>query len=495
MSGFRKLASQTAIYGLSSILGRVLNYLLFPLYTRVFSEGEYGVVTELYAYVAFLLVLLTYGMETAFFRFAAAEKDPKEQDRIFSTVFLTIACTTSLFILLGANASDQVAGWIGYASHPEYISWFVWIVALDVLATVPMARLRLLNKPFAFVGINLGHIGLNMGLNLFFFLYCPTVANRPDAWLYPLVQAVYHPSIGIGYIFISNLLSSIFKLAMLIPWLGAVKYGISLPILRKLLPYALPLLVLGLAGIVNETFDRAFFTELSGLPPDEARAQLGIYGACYKVSMLLSIGIQAYRFAAEPFLFAGGASAQAVAVQAQLMKYYIIAATFIALGMICFLDLVMLMVGPAFREGAGVVPILLGAYILYGVVFNLSFWYKLHNKTGYGALIAMAGAAVTIMANMVLLPRMGYYGAAWATLAAYGLMALLSWWLGKKHHPVPYPLKAIVGYVLLAVVLWQVVKRCSFTPYARYMAGAAAMTAFAIAVMYFEKPLKRLSKP
>ncbi len=495
MSGLRKLASQTAIYGISSILGRVLNYLLFPLYTRIFTQGEYGVVTELYAYVAFLLVILTFGMETAFFRFSSLEKEKEKRDSIFSTAFFSIAIASAIFLIIATTTSQTIADLMDYGNKPEYIVWFAWIIAFDVLATIPFARLRQLNKPIAFVFINLVHILLNIGLNLFFLVYCPWALDNPDAIARNLIDSWYDPSIGIGYIFIANLASSALKFTLLLPWLSGIKKGWNSLVFKKILPYALPLLLLGFAGIINETFDRAFFKVLSGLPEEEASAQLGIYGACYKVAMLLSIGIQAYRFAAEPYIFNSvGSSAQSAVMQATIMKYYIIVAVFITLVLLSFIDIAILMVGPEFREGIGVIPILLAAYICFGAIFNLSFWYKLNNKTMYGALIAMVGAVVTVAANVVLVPTLSYHGAAWATLAAFVAMLLLSYILGQKHHPIPYNVKEIVLYLALGLLLWLVVKLTDLHGFSKYLLAGMAAVVYAIIVYFREINLRSKSR-
>jgi O-antigen/teichoic acid export membrane protein len=430
-------------------------------------------------------------METAFFRFSSIETDKKRRETIFSTAFLSIALTTSVFLIAATFSAQTIAEFIDYHNHTEYIVWFVWIIAFDVLATIPFARLRQLNKPFAFVFINLAHILLNIGLNLFFILYCPWVLNNPDAITYDLINAWYDPSVGIGYIFIANLASSALKFILLLPWLSGLRNGWNQKVFKMILPYALPLLLLGLAGIINETFDRAFFALLSGLPELEAHEQLGIYGACYKIAMLLSIGIQAYRFAAEPFIFnSKGSSAQNAEMQASIMKYYFIVAIFITLILLCFIDLAILMVGPEFREGIGVIPILLAAYICFGAIFNLSFWYKLNNKTMYGALIAILGAVVTVVANVILVPVLGYHGAAWATLAAYVTMLLLSYFLGQKHHPIPYNIKEIALYSTLGLFLWLAVITLDFHGFYKYLIAGIAILIYIIVVFFREKSLR-----
>lgn len=453
MTALRKLAGQTAIYGVSSILGRLFNYLLVPLHTRVFAEDAFGEITQLYAMVAVLMVTLTYGMETAFFRFAGAEPTPEGKRRVFSTAFISILVTTSLFLLAVLTHVGGIAQALHFESNPQYITYFALIVGLDVLSTVPFARLRLLNKAGSFVLVNLGSIGLYILLNVFFLLYCPAVLENNSLPGSGFIEGWYNPEFGIGYVFVANIISSAFKFLLLTPGLRDALAGWHKSVARRLFPYAVPLLFLSLAGIINEAFDRVFFVRLSILPEEEAKAQLGIYGACYKVAMLLSIGIQAYRFAAEPFIFNLG-KRESESTQAVVMKYYAIVAALITLGLLCFLDIAMLMVGEAMREGRGVVPILLLAYVCFGVVFNLSFWFKLNDKTLYGTLIAAVGALLTVVLNIWLIPIYSYYGCAIATLAAYVGMMLLSYYLGQRHHPIDYPLKEIFLYFGAAALLY-----------------------------------------
>lgn len=491
MSPLRKLAGQTAIYGVSSILGRVMTFLLTPLYTRVFLREEYGIVTELYAYVAFALVILTYGMETSFFRFGSRAETNTERSQIFSTAFLSIIFTTAVFVGLVSMNLDGVAGALNYSDFPNYILYFTFIIAFDVLCTIPLARLRLLNKPIVFAAVNLSSVGLNIALNLFFILYCP-YALKEGAFGSDFIRTFYNPNFGIGYIFVSNVASSALKLLMLSPWMLDIRSGFHIAQIKKLLPYSLPLLFLGIGGIINETFDRAFFTELSGLPESVARMELAVYGACYKVAMLLSIGIQAYRFAAEPFIFSLFKDENQDKTQADIMKYYVISACFIALTLLCFLDVAMLLVGEDFREGAGVIPILLAAYICFGAVFNLSFWYKMKDKTIFGAIIAAAGALVTIVLNIILVPKMSYYGSAWATLAAFMTMLLLSYFIGKKHQPVPYDLRTMGKYVGLSLLLFAIFNSLDLTGFLKYAAGTIAVAIFVGFTLMSERKLKKL---
>ncbi len=490
MSPLRKLAGQTAIYGVSSILGRVMTFLLTPLYTRVFLREEYGVVTELYAWVAFAIVILTYGMETTFFRFGSKATSETERDTVFSTAFISILTTTALFVGLIWMNLEGVSDALHYSGHPEYILYFTLIVALDVLCAIPLARLRMLDKAIPFAAINLISIFTYIGLNLFFLLYCP-YAIEENGFGHGFIASIYNPSFGIGYIFISNLVASALKFVLLLPWIGGIKNGWSFALFKKLMPYTLPLLLLGVGGIINETFDRAFFTELSGLSEEAARVELAIYGACYKVAMLLSIAIQAYRFAAEPFVFSLFGQDNEKKTQADIMKYYVIVGSLISLALMCFLDVALLLVGPEFRTGKGVIPILLAAYLCFGAVFNLSFWYKLGDKTKYGAVIAFVGAGITVLLNVILVPRIGYFGSAWATLAAYVAMLVTSFALSRKHHPIPYDFKAIFKYVGLALGLVIIHQFLQDNMWVKYLSGILFVGIYAAYIWTSEKTISK----
>jgi len=466
-----------------------MNFLLTPLYTREFLKEEYGIVTELYAYVAFLIVLLTYGMETAFFRFGSKCETESERNKVFSTAFISVLVTAAIFIAFISGATESVASLMGYQNNPEYILYFAWIIGLDAIVTIPLAKLRMANKPVNFALVNLASVFLNIGLNLFFILYCPYALINPEVLGSELIQEYYNPAIGIGYIFIANLASTILKFLLLLPAMADLKFGFDFGLWKRLMPYALPLLFLGLAGIINETFDRAFFGDISGLPKDEAARELGVYGACYKVAMLLSIGIQAYRFAAEPFIFSLAADKNRDRSQAMIMKVYFIVACFIALVILCYLDVALLLIGEEFREGKWVIPILLLAYVFFGALFNLSFWYKLNDKTIYGAFIASAGALITILTNLILVPIYSYYGSAIATLLAYAVMAVLSFLLGQRRHPVPYDLKKIGAILLIAIVLYAPNYLIDLQGWAKYLVATVSVISFVIFVFAAEKEL------
>lgn len=461
MAALKKLAGQTIIYGISSILGRLINYLLTPLYTRVFPTDEYGEISILYALIAFLMVILTYGMETTFFRFSSGDISEKEKNNVFATAFYTVFLSTAAFALLAGFFSEEIASAFDLGQHPEYVLYAVIIVALDVIAAIPLAKLRFINRPFHFVLANLGSILLTVGLNLFFLVYLKNAYEAgAETWL---VRHLYNPDIGIGYVFISNMAGSLFRFLLVSPLIFRLKIRIDPQLRRKMIRYTMPLLILGFAGIINETFDRLFFVNLSGFEEEYAKSQLGIYNACYKVAMILSIGVQAFRYAAEPYIFSLAGSKDAGKTHAAIMKFYFIAAIFIALAVLCFEDVALLLIDEEYRSGAFIIPVLLLAYIIYGAVFNLSFWYKLSDRTRYGAFIAIAGAVVTLALNILLVPLISYAGAAWATLAAYIVMLILSYALGQKIHPVPYPVMTILVYFVFGMVLVLIRKEVFFS--------------------------------
>ena len=483
----KRLAGQTVIYGLSSIVGRLLNYLLVPLYTHlIFETQEYGVVTLMYSYVAFLLVILTYGMETAFFRYY--ESHPENRLTIFSTTLFSVLSTSSLFILITNFFKQPIANTLGFAEYPEYIAWMGIIVGLDAITAIPFARLRAENKPLKFALIKFVNIGVNIGLNLFFLLFCPWVLDQGPESLRPFIAAFYDPAMGVGYVFISNLVASIVTFLLLVPVMLRSKFAFSGSLLRTMLLYALPLMIAGLAGVVNESLDKILLKYI--LPEDIAMSQVGIYGACYKISIMMTIFIQAFRFAAEPFFFSQAAKKDAPELYAQVMKYFIIACLFIFLGITLFIDIVKHFIGEAYREGLAVVPILLLANMFLGIYFNLSIWYKLTGQTRYGARIAIIGAVVTILLNLWWIPVWGYFGSAWATLVCYLLMTFLSFIWGQKYFPVPYEVKRLTLFILAALAVYFVsLMTSSFPASARYATAAALLVIFAGLILLIDHSL------
>ena len=440
---------------MGTIIPRLLNYLLLtPFYTRIFLQGQYGIVTELYAYVAFLFVLLTYGMETAFFRFS--EKEPNKK-QVYSTSLISLFISSAIFILLVLSFADPIARLIQYQDHVEYITYFALIIGIDAFLAIPFARLRQQNKALKFAIIKIINVLSNIGFNFFFLLICPNIYERnPDS----VILSVYNPEIGVGYAFISNLLATIITLLLLLPDIFSASFKISLKLLRSMLKYAFPLLIVGIAGMVNEVSDKLLFKFLLSVPDhiedgkDYVLSQLGIYGANYKLAVLMTLFIQMFRYAAEPFFFSHAKETDSKKLYADVMKYFIIFCLVIFLAVTLYLDIFKYFIGKDFREGLHIVPIVLMANLLLGVFFNLSIWYKLNDMTRFGAYIAIVGASITIILNIVLVPVMGYTGAAWAHLVCYLAMVLLSFFIGRKYFPVPYDLRRIMIYFFSAMAFY-----------------------------------------
>lgn len=448
MNPLKKLASQTAIYGLSSIVGRFLNYLMVPLYTYVFNTGEYGVVSEFYSYTGFLSTILVFGFETGFFRFSQEEV---QKEKVYSTALNFVLAANAGFVLLIAIFVSPISSLLLYADHHEYFYWFALILAFDSVASIPFARLRSENKAVRFASIKLIEIGVSVLLNLFFIVFCRH-AHEHDAFSF--FGKLYNPAIGVGYIFISNLIASAVKLLLLAPQLKGVTGGIDKPLLRKMFAYSLPMVMIGFAGIINEMLDRSILKFFLPFDPETNMQQLGIYGACYKLSILMSLFIQAFRYAAEPFFFSHAKEKNSTKVYADVMKYFVIVCTTIFLLVMLYMDVFKYFIGKDFREGLVVVPILLMANLFLGVYVNLSIWYKLTDRTLLGAYVSFGGALLTIVLNVAFIPTYGYMASAWATLACYAGMALLSYLLGQKFYPVDYDVKSFVKYLFLSLLFY-----------------------------------------
>lgn len=448
MNKIKQLAGQTAIYGVSSILARVLNYLLVPLHTYIFvATDQYGIIGEMYAYVAFLVVILTYGMETAFFRYSELEND---RNSVFTTTFISLLVSSSVFVTLAIIFSQPIADMLRYPNNSEYVVWFAMIVSLDAVTAAPFAKLRAEKRAKRFAFIRIANIAVYIILNLFFLVLCPYL--HENNILPGIVDVIYRGEVGVGYVFISNLIASIVQFILLLPEMVNMKSRFDPALWRKMIVYALPLLIFGLAGIVNETIDRILIKYL--LPEDMAMSQVGIYSACYKISIIIYMFIQAFRYAAEPFFFAQAKEQDAKTVYADVMKYMIIIVSFIFLATLLYLPVIQYFISENYREGLKIVPILLMAYVFVGVSYNLSIWYKLTNQTKFGAYLAISGAIITLIMNFWLIPVIGYMGSAWATFTCYLLMMIASYMLGQKYYPVKYDLKNIFLYLVLALALY-----------------------------------------
>jgi len=426
LNKIKKLVNQTAIYGLSTIVGRLLNYLLVPLYTRYFIPEEYGIVTELYAYMAFLLVFLTYGMETAFFRFSKKERNIK---KVYSTALISIISTALIFVLLVFVNTNEISRAIGLYDYKTYIKWLSLIVALDAISSISFAKLRQENRAIKFSLIRLAGIFLNIFLNIVFIVYY---------------------NLGVEYIFIANLIASSLVLCLLFTEIVKESLEFDLKLWKKMMIYALPLLVAGLAGMINETIDRILLKQL--LPDTKIAAhEVGIYGAFYKLSIIMTLFVQTFRYAAEPFFFSQEKEKNNTKIYADVMKYFVIVTAIIFLSVTMFYDIIKRFIGSDYHDERGflVVSILLLANMFLGIYYNLSIWYKLIEKTKYGAIFSIFGAAITLLLNIILIPLIGFEGSAWATLACYFSMCLLSYFTGKKHYPIPYNINKIVFYMFV----------------------------------------------
>jgi O-antigen/teichoic acid export membrane protein len=461
LNPLKKLASQTAIYGLSSVIGRLLNYLLVPLYTRYFLPAEYGVVTELYAYVAFLVIMLTYGFETAFFNFTKKE-DNKE--KVYSTAMFSLLISSVIFIILSIIYSSSISEWMGYGIESRYVQYFAVIIGLDAISSISFAKLREEEKAVRFAVIRLLNIFSNIGLNLYFIVY---------------------KGFGIEYIFIANLISSVITILLLMPEMFISKFNFDTKLWKKMAIYAFPLLIAGLAGMTNETIDRILLKKL--LPnPEIAASELGLYGAFYKLSIIMTLFIQTFRYAAEPFFFSQHKSNDNKKVYADVMKYFTIIMIVIFLGVTMFYDFVIGFLGEAYHDERGflVVSILLLANLFLGIFYNLSIWYKLTEKTKYGAYLSIFGAIITLILNFVLIPIIGFVGSAIATLVCYFSMSVASYFIGKRHFPIPYNLKTIGLYIFNMLGIYFFIY---FSP-ENILFNALLLVGFIIFVYLTEKP-------
>ena len=439
MANLKSLAKDTAIYGLSSIVGRFLNYLLVPLYTHYMpkASGDYGVSTNVYAYVALILVLLTFGMETTLFRFANDDRlNPeigrKHGDTVFSTVMAVVGSLTVVFLLLVFGFIDPISDALGYAEHPEYLQMMAAVVAMDALQAIPFSYLRYQKRAIRFASLKLLFIALNITLNVFYFV----VLGKTSVY----------------YVFFINLLCTGFISLLFIPDLVKVYWHFDGALLKRMLSYSWPILILGIAGILNQVADKIIFPLVY---PDQSQAnvELGIYGSCVKIAMIMAMITQAFRYAYEPIVFAKSKDADKTEYYASAMKYFLIFTLLAFLCVIGWMPLLQYIIGEEYREGLGVVPVVMAAEIMMGVYFNLSFWYKLIDKTIYGAWFSLAGCAVLFAVNILFIPRYGYWACAWGGVAGYGTAMVLSYVVGQKKNPIPYPMRSIAMYVLMTVIL------------------------------------------
>lgn len=495
MNPFKKLAGETAIYGVSTIVGRLLNYFLVPLYTYKFRDPkDFGINTDFYAYVSFLNIIVTYGMETALFNFSAREEN---KNKVYSTALISLVTTTILFLISILCFSGSIAEAINHVNNENFVIWVALIIVFDAIAAIPFAKLREQGKATRFASLKAVNIFVNIALNIFFIGFCKSEAENPASIWHNFGAFFYKPEVGIGYVFLSNLIANMVVALMLIPEYLMVKWEFDFALWKRMLKYALPLLVVGLAGMVNETFDRLLIKYLlkQQMSFDDAMRQVGIYGACYKIAILMTVFIQAFRYAVEPFFFSHAKELDAKQMYASIMNYFVIACSFIFLATALNLPWIQLVfLSDNFRAGVGIVPILLIANLCLGVYFNLSIWYKLTNRTHYGAYLTIFGAIITLTLNFWWIPIIGYMGAAWTTLICYGSMAILSFIVGKRYYPVNYDLTRILGYFFFSLVLYFVGTLPPFnSKMVSLIFGNILVLVYIIVVVLFEKDNWRLS--
>lgn len=472
MANLKSLAKDTAIYGLSSIVGRFLNYLLMPLYTHVISaaSGGYGVVTNLYAYTALILIILIFGMETTLFRFA--NKADETPDTVFSTALSVVGVLSAIFLAGMFAFITPISEALGYAEHPEYLLMMSGVVVLDAIQAMPLSYLRFQKKSIKFASLKLLFIILNIVLNVFYFV----VLGKTD----------------VSYVFSINLWCTGLITFFFVPDFLKVKWHFDWALLKRMLSYSWPILLLGVAGILNQAADKILFPLI--YKEADAQAQLGIYGACVKVAMIMALITQAFRYAYEPIVFSTAKEKDSKEYYAHAMKYFVIFTLFAFLCVIAFMDVLQYLVGEEYRQGLVVVPIVMVAEIMMGIYFNLSFWYKLIDKTIWGAFFSLAGCAVLIAVNVLFIPRYGYMACAWGGCAGYGTAMLLSYAVGQKCNPIRYDLKGIFSYIVLAAVLY-VAMTClpqTWPTWLRLILNMGVLLLFLIEVVRKDLPLHRL---
>lgn len=483
----RTLAKETAIYGMSSIVGKFLNWLLVPLYTFVLEQSsDYGIVTNLYAWTALLLVILTYGMETGFFRFA--NKESADVPRVYGTTLFSVGFTSLVFAVCCVLFAQPLANVLGYPAHAEFIAMLGVVVSLDAFGCIPFAYLRYKRRPVKFAALKLFMILVNILLNIFFLVVCPWLMQKAPQ----TVDWFYDPSYGVGYVFVANLFSTGLVTLALLPDILQATFKPDFRLLKKILAYSLPLLVMGIAGIMNQTVDKIIFPFLFA-DKEYAAGQLGIYGACFKISMVMMMFTQAFRYAYEPFIFAQHKDKNSPVAYAAAMKYFVIFSFLILLGMIFYLDIFKLIIRSDYWSGLQVVPVVLFAYTFQGVFFNLSLWYKLTDKTRYGAYFSLLGCVITIVINVLFVPKYSYMASAWASFVCYFVMMLASYFIGQKHMKIPYDLKSLALYTVVALLLLAV-HYYAVTPYIwlNYVLSTVWLLAYIVLVVKRDFPLRNL---
>ena len=436
MGKLTTIFKDTAIYGLSSIVGRFLNYLLVPLYTATLSaaSGGYGVITNIYAYVALALVLLTFGMETTYFRFT--NKTHTDSETVYGTTLITVGTISLMFAVLVVLLLEPISQLMGYGDHPDYVAVMAITVAIDAFLCIPFAHLRQQRKSIKFAALKLLNIVITILLNLIYFYFMDGT--------------------DVGYVFYINMASTVLLALCLITEYGTFRWKLDRKLLRTMLSYSWPILILGIAGILNQTADKMLFPYI--YEGSDMREQLGIYGACSKIAMIMAMITQAFRFAYEPIVFAGVKDKDQHEMYAKAMKFFIIFTLLAFLMVVGYMDILKYIIGSDYWPGLRVVPIVMAAEIMMGIYFNLSFWYKVIDKTIWGAIFSGIGCAVLIIVNVLFVPKYGYMACAWGGFAGYGVAMVASYFVGQKYYPIDYPIKDIALYVVLAWVCFRLME-------------------------------------
>ena len=445
MQEVRTLAKQTLIYGLGTIVPRFLNYgVLTFFYTRIFEKSEYGVVTELYAWMVLLLIILTYGMETGFFRFS---QDRQDREKVYSTSLISLFITSTFFIILVNLFIDPVSAVLNYQDHQDYIKIFAVIIAIDAFTAIPFAWLRKENRPIVFSFIKIANVIITLIAVLFLLLIAPGIYERSNGWF----RKIYDPDYRVGYVFVANLIGSISTLIMLLPFIIRIKPVFNKEIWTKMILYSFPLLIAGLSGSLNDTLDKVIMRRVIG--ETDGLATVGEYGAGYKIAVLMSLFIQMFRFAAEPFFFERAKHENAKETYAFIMKYFVIIMLTLYLFINLYISGIQFIIDRSYRDSIIVVPIVSMGYLLYGVYLNHSIWFKLNDMTRFGIYITLAGVVITALINIFFLPVYGYMASAWAHVASYGTMIIMSFSFAKKRYKIEYHMMELLPYFIIAVLM------------------------------------------
>jgi O-antigen/teichoic acid export membrane protein len=483
MSVYKKFLGQTMIYGISTIFSRLFNFILTPVYTKVFPPGVYGVFTKMFSYASIINPILAFGMETTFFRYLNKHEDRKQE--VYNNSFLVIAFISTLFLITALVFSDSLAKYTldgdmaELANQKSYVHYFVWLLFVDAISIIPFAKLRADGKPFKYSIIKFLNISTFVGLNLVFIYVIPFLIkhNILDSWL-----TSWYRGRWVGYVFVANLIASVVTLLMLIPQFLEIKFKFNKSLFNNMLGYSWPVLVANLSFIINENLDKILLGKY--LPENIANHDVGIYGAVCKLAVFISIFNTAFRLGAEPFFFSHAKNANAKQTYADILYYFVLALAILFVGLTANIELIKHFIDSRYWVGLNAVPFLLFGYVCLGIYMNLSVWYRLSDQTRYGLYISMVGAVFTIIMNIILIPKFSYMGSAWVSMLAYFIIMVISYVLGQKHYPIPYKLKTMSLYILVSLGLVCL----SFWIFKRNIyIGNGILILFLMGILYFEK--------